>query len=110
MTFDPTKPVRTRDGRPARILCTDLGCVRHPIVAAYTNPSGAEIVNTYTAEGFCFHGARRSDADLVNIPDMREQIERIWEAVRPNKDCSFPGWRVLDWRFYEALLRATPEE
>lgn len=71
--FDPTKPVRRRDGQPARIICPDRGDLVLPIVACY----GKE-----TDEGVSFHdieGRRSSstrtvvpsDGDLVNVPVKR---------------------------------------
>jgi len=43
MSFDPTKPVQTRDGRKARILYTDIKS-GYPIVALTTEPGGVEIM------------------------------------------------------------------
>lgn len=65
--FDLTKPVQTRDGRPARIICTDkvgFGC---PILALVTN-GGQEEVATYTEAGKYLSDDDVSGSDLVNIP------------------------------------------
>lgn len=65
--FDPTKPVRTRDGRPARIICTNR---KHsePIVALLQDTDGREFPNTFTKDGLEYEGMEHSD-DLVNIPE-----------------------------------------
>lgn len=63
--FDPTKPVKTRDGRKARILATDLKDDTYPIAAAVTQADGTEFVLSYMGDG------KTSDptSDLVNLPD-----------------------------------------
>ena len=84
-TFDPTKPVRTRAGLEARILCTDAparaGLVGYPIIALVFHPgAGCSVENytsdcsveNYTSDGR-FHkesirGERDSGWDLVNVP------------------------------------------
>lgn len=47
--FDPTKPVQTRDGRKARIICTDAASPL-PIVALVTD-KGVEYPTVFTKEG-----------------------------------------------------------
>lgn len=71
MAFDPTKPVQTRDGRKARILCTDLkGREPYTIVATHRNKSDEDVeyVSTFTAEGRMFGSEQCNPNDLVNIP------------------------------------------
>lgn len=66
--FDPTKPVRTRDGRPARIICTDAKKGDYPIIALVTErESENEEPWTFTAEGK-FNGCLQDAMDLVNAP------------------------------------------
>lgn len=67
--FDPTKPVQTRDGRPARILCTDAKNPEYPIVALVDSPDGeGEMPVSLTVTGR-FHDDRIvTDDDLINIP------------------------------------------
>lgn len=78
MTFDPTKPCRTRDGRAVRILATDARSIQ-PIVAlveAYPGdevPSGnqTESVEQFYEDGrFAYlnqPGDEDSGWDLVNV-------------------------------------------
>lgn len=67
-TFDPSKPVQTRDGRKARILCTDRRSA-HPIVALIESRGGGvrEIPFTYKPNGSWRGTQDRSD--LVNVPE-----------------------------------------
>lgn len=65
-TFDPTKPVQTRDGRKARILCVDIESQSYPIVAAIKGVR-SETVESFTSEGRSWLESE-SDDDLINIP------------------------------------------
>lgn len=72
-SFDPTKPVQTRDGHKARILCTDRATDSGlSIVALVMSRNGTqETVVTLEADGR-FHNFRQSNNDLVNIPVVRK--------------------------------------
>ena len=86
MKLDPTDPVQTRDGRPARIICTDSKWTceghRYPIVALIGED-----------ERMCYHfcGDGRikcgtdHDYDLINIPVERER--RYWVNIYPTECC-----------------------
>lgn len=63
--FDPTKPVQTRDGHPARIICTDMIGDR-PIAAIITETERTESVLQYRADGQ--FGEMPYRLDLINIP------------------------------------------
>lgn len=67
-TFDPTKPVRTRDGREAEILSTTRPGA-YPIVAAITYDDDEEAVYTFQANGECPYSDGADDLDLVNVPE-----------------------------------------
>lgn len=83
--FDPTKPVQTRDGRTARILCTDYKAKRHgrdimrPILALVATRLDPESEVVYT---FCPDGKHTPEQemglDLVNIPEKGYVV--IWET------------------------------
>jgi hypothetical protein len=66
--FDPTKPVQTRDGRKARIICTNrterLG---YPIVALIFEQNDIERIETFSVKGETLQGCPHSN-DLVNVP------------------------------------------
>lgn len=71
MTFDLKKPVQTRDGRKARIICTDRDYIDGPIVALVTTPTpgheGKELLVTCRSDGSYFRTTIESPLDLVNI-------------------------------------------
>ena len=67
MSFDPTKPVQTRDGRKARALIIDLNN-SYPIIAAITEPSGIEFTCAYFSDGRELRHSN-SNCDLINIPE-----------------------------------------
>jgi hypothetical protein len=76
--FDPTKPVQTRDGRKARILCTNA-VGTHPIIAAVNSSDGVcEYPIQVQDDGKVYSGESKSD--LVNVP----QEITIWFNVYYN--------------------------
>lgn len=72
MTFDPTKPVRTRDGKPARIICTDyLPEDGDKWIIALVEDDGPERIIIYEENGM-FVGPKEHGHDLINIPERKE--------------------------------------
>jgi len=70
MSIDFTKPVQTRDGRKARVICTDVNSKLHAVVAVIgvnVNYPGEEIVVSYTSDGN--FGMSETPLDLVNVPE-----------------------------------------
>jgi hypothetical protein len=65
--FDPNKPVQTRDGRKARIICTDAKANEN-IIALLQNSHGEEYVQHYLSGGTVFCTAE-SGNDLINIEE-----------------------------------------
>jgi hypothetical protein len=81
MTFDPTKPVQTRGGSKARIICTDR---KYPgggapfTIVAVVQESDYEAVHLFTVGGKIME-CGYNDGDLVNIP---QRIQReVWVNV-----------------------------
>jgi hypothetical protein len=74
MTFDPTKPVQTRDGRKARIICTDA-CCEDPIIAL-VDSNGHEYVFWYSLTGKHSRDDIESDNDLINIPEPKPKCDK----------------------------------
>lgn len=67
--FDPTKPVQTRDGRKARIICTDVNHKFYPIMALVQDFDGSEYAVSFTVDGCALHqGDDELPKDLVNTP------------------------------------------
>jgi hypothetical protein len=79
MKIDITKPVRTRDGRSVRILCTDKKG-NYPIVGLVTNEDGSETVCSYRLDGV-YYSAGESGCDLVNVP---VRVERWLNIYHPS--------------------------
>lgn len=75
-TFDPTKPVQTRDGRKARIICTDAKG-NYPIIYLTNSDGDNELARHATKDGINFHSSKY---DLINIPT---KVER-WINVYPS--------------------------
>lgn len=70
--FDPTKPVQTREGRPARIICTDRSHPDFPIIALVTGLDGRETFATFTTQGK-FFALSESSLNLVNVPERKSR-------------------------------------
>jgi len=84
--FDPTKPVQTRSGLPARIVCTNRkyvgssGVETWPIMALYS-VKGNEIAVSCQANGR-IRSNEDSPCDLVNVPDIRYEYQNVYESGR----------------------------
>lgn len=98
--FDPTKPVRTRDGRPARIICTNRKSDHYPIVALL-DAVGTEYVMVHDLEGRSCTG-RDLASDLVNIPEKvtihiyRGKITgQIWASTHYYPSAELHGSEII---------------
>lgn len=80
MIFDPTKPVRTRDGRPARILATDLKG-EDPIAAAvlslFSGEGAEEVIHEYQEDGRYIR-EREHELDLLNVPERTFKFVNVY--------------------------------
>lgn len=74
--FDPTKPVQTREGQPARIVSAKGGGY-YPLLVVIDRGDGSEYISRRTLEGKLPHAPYESDLDLVNVP---EEAEEFWNA------------------------------
>lgn len=81
--LDLTKPVQTRDGRPARIICTDRKSDHYPILALLME-DGTEYTTSFTVDGECYQNGGENRTDLVNVPPKR--TSRFYNAYE-NGDC-----------------------
>jgi len=76
--FDPTKPVQTRDGRKARIICTDSRVVPScPIIALIENLQGCEYSCHRKADG-THPGSSPSHSELINTPVVRKEYRGVY--------------------------------
>lgn len=101
--FDPSKPVQTRDGRKARVLCADRAFfhagINYPVLALVQENKAlnSESVGSYTYEGRLLSPTRTESSDLVNI---RIKVKR-WRVTLAPRTYS----RVL-FNYYEDSARA----
>lgn len=81
--FDPSKPVQTRDGRKARIICTDrASSVGRCIVALVSIPESEDGGDCYESISFHFADGKHSSGeghDLVNVKTKK------WRWIRAPK-------------------------
>ena len=79
--------VETRDGRPVRILCTDLKSA-YPIIAAVMYKDGEEAATEYDTDGhFCI--GSEDNCDLVIIEEVEEP--KRWAD---DKEAIGEGWYI----------------
>lgn len=87
--------IRTREGLPARVVCTDLAG-SFPVIALIA-AGGEEMINIYTTDGHYFLSRRECGSDLVI--DTVEAIDPQAGAVQPApgmKRCARCGeWKPL---------------
>ena len=77
---NPSRKVVTRDGREARIICTDMNYKNHPIVALIANDNDTENVYTYTKDGE-WDNYESTTYDLFFAPEKQEG----WVNVYPDE-------------------------
>ena len=68
---NPTRKIITRDGRNARIICTDMKSTTYPVVALIKDGSGYEQLFTFSKNGeYAVNESSRSD--LFFTPEQHE--------------------------------------
>lgn len=72
------KPVCTRDGRPARIICFDAKSA-YPIVALTPDIDGDEIVESYTADGYYYSDRSANVNNLMMAGEKHEGWINIYK-------------------------------
>ena len=116
LKLDPHNPlatkVQTRDGRKARIICTDANCAR-PIVALITTVVGVEEVRTHILSGRYFNDVE-SPSDLINVPETKSswvavvdgEPRSVWEYrsdIERFVKCSVIELRMCDGKLVDAI-------
>lgn len=108
--FDPKRPVKTRGGREARIICTDRKGDRYSIIALVVERAGSEDIYYYLSDG-TYSGAPH--LDLINIPHEEERWAALTEKGFSNNwfsssrgsfvpdDQTTPGTRIVKVRITE---------
>ena len=81
------KPVCTRDGRKARIICFDREDKDFPMVALITEENGDESVSVRTSKGCYWRNEKTDYRDLMMLPEKKEgYIIYTKEMILPTKD------------------------
>lgn len=91
--IDYTRPVQTRSGLKARILCTDLNNYSNTLVVACTDKQGIEFVMTRNRDGSQCMGYE-SPGDIINVPERHKHYDLIikWATDKNTKiKCRVPG-------------------
>ena len=74
------KPIRTRDGQQARLLCADLKGTKYPVVCAVTKPKGNEEKVLYMINGkYVADKENEHEADLVMEIEKHEGWVNIYK-------------------------------
>ena len=73
------KPVCTRDGAKARIICFDAKCST-PIIALVTTDDGEEITFDYLIDG-TFANSENPDNDLMMLPEKHEGWVNVYKGI-----------------------------
>lgn len=99
------KPVCTRDGRKARIICFDRKLYHdgynYPIVAMVNdNDNDNELVHAYTQDGLLV-GNMEGDLDLMMLPEKKEgwvnvYKERIYSTKEEAIEATYDGVTYVD--------------
>lgn len=83
---NPTRPIVTRDGRAARVLCTDRISDIYPVVALVRNEEG-EAVRTFHENGECFLMDESPDpCDLFFAPEPKTKKEGWVNLYRADEE------------------------
>jgi hypothetical protein len=80
------KPVCTRDGHKARIICFDRKNSEYPIVALITCNNKEDCV-PYTIDGKFVYGRSNKPSDLVMAPIKKVGWLNIYEDIRVPRRC-----------------------
>ena len=79
---NPSRKVITRDGRKARIICTDAKDDDHPIIALveYPQDNDSEEILSYTKDGLYYSNNRLpKENDLVFVPEKHEGWVNVYK-------------------------------
>ena len=76
---NPSKKIVTREGKPARIICTDAKFEKYPLVALITKKDGREFIAIFDTSGkyYCKHD---SYLDLFFAPEKKEGWINIYKS------------------------------
>ena len=88
---NPTRPIVTRDGHAARVLCTDRISDIYPVVALVRDEEG-EAVRTFHENGECFLMDESPDpCDLFFAPEPKTKKEGWVNLYRADEELPVLG-------------------
>ena len=76
---NPSKKIVTREGKSARIICTDAKSEKYQVVALVTKKDGQEILATFDTSGK-YHSRYNSHLDLFFDPEKKEGWINIYKS------------------------------
>lgn len=83
---NPSRKVVTRNGRPVRIICTDMKFYNEQIVGLIISDSGMEYIYTWTQQGKMYLNMDSPDG-LFFAPEKHEGWVNLYKSA--NKDCAY---------------------
>ena len=116
------KPVCTRDGRKARIICFDRkGYNMFPIVALIMNGDRESDIYTYRPNGTWDNSGNESDKDLMMLPEKKEGWVNVYrdcdganitkdDNIYSSKDAAIASAQIIDRDNYVATTIIKWEE
>lgn len=87
--FDPSKPVMTRDGYPAKVTCHSLRGT--DCFMALVHYPKTDVPLIYEAGGNCWNSESESDLDLLNV-DQAEWV-RMFDEISAVRHLHELEWR-----------------
>lgn len=81
---NPSRKLVTRDGRNARIICTDMKSTTYPVVALIEDGSGYEHLNTFSKNGE-YAVSESSRSDLFFAPEKHEGWINLYKDMGNRK-------------------------
>ena len=76
---NPSRKIVTREGKPARTICTDAKVEKYPLLALVTEKDGQESFATFETSGK-FRGGYNSHLDLFFAPEKHEGWLNIYRS------------------------------
>ena len=95
---NPSKKIVTREGKDARIICTDVKSEKYQVVALVTKKGGQEILATFDTSGK-YRSGYNSHLDLFFAPEKHEG----WTLFVVN-------WKSIGADMLDSIIYTTREE
>ena len=83
---NPSRKLVTRDGRNARIICTDKKSYNEQIVGLIMGDNGMQFISTWTQQGKSFFNSDTPN-DLFFAPEKHEGYVNVYRSL--DKDCAY---------------------